>query len=252
MFVRIFTIALGFVLIAAAGAPPKAAAQSLVAQVPVPSPSPVPRRMRSNKFRFELSTQFGPVSTNVTGAQGNGSALYVGLQIDTPRTSLGRFTDVVRFTRYNTELPRLNICPGCDTEENDDYYMWQDYLYDDFEINECDYSIGLSYNYDHPVYAFYDNNLSGVGITLAKLPDYRKPWGIYGSVNYIPTFTNTVKTDNPWSYSVWQYDVGITAHPNRDVPLTYELGLKSENWIGKGMTQPYRLTAPYLGVATRF
>src|SRR5947209_12261786 len=202
-------------------------------------------------WRFRLSGDFGPVQTNTIGAQGHGAALSFAL---TARLPGGRFANTLSFTRYNTEFPVLRYCPTCGgiyvaDDENDDYDEYDDFFDWLFGTRECRWGAGVSYIYYHPVYEVGGYNMSGVGFGIDKFPSDRKFYSLYTHDYFYPNISGSYNNQVSGGFQIMRYDVGLSVHPDKRSGLSYQLGLKGENWIGKNQNGRYNEINPYLGVA---
>ena len=204
-----------------------------------------------NMWRIRIATDYGPVSTNALGTQGQGAALSFALTAQFPGR---RFANTLSFTRYNTEFPRLQICPTCggifvDQYENDDYDEWDDFFDWFFGPRDCRMGLGVSYAYYHPVYEFGGYNMGGVGFGIDKFPSDRKYYSLYTHDYYYPNISGSYSNQVSGGFQIMRYDVGLSVHPDKMSGLSYQLGLKGENWIGKGQNSRYNEINPYLGLS---
>lgn len=209
------------------------------------------RLRERNMWRFRLSSDYGPVSTNAIGAQGRGAALSFAF---TARLPGGRFANTLSFTRYNTEIPVLRYCPTCGgiyvaEDENDDYNEWDDFFDWFFGPRDCRIGLGVSYIYYHPVYEAGAYNMGGFGFGIDKFPSDRKYYSLYTHDYYYPNVSSAYNNQIGGGFQILRYDVGLSVHPDKMSGLSYQLGFKGENWIGKGPNSRYNEINPYVGVA---
>ncbi len=202
-------------------------------------------------WRFRLTSDYGPVQTNTIGAQGRGAALSFAFTAQFPGH---RFANTLSFTRYNTEFPVLQYCPTCGAvyvaqDENDDYDEWDDDFDWFFGSRNCRIALGLSYAYYHPVYEFGGYNMGGVGFGIDKFPSDRKFYSLYTHDYYYPNISGSYNNQISGGFQILRFDVGLSVHPDKLSGLSYQLGLKGENWIGKGQNSRYNEINPYLGMA---
>ena len=202
-------------------------------------------------WRFRLSSNYGPVQTNTIGAQGRGAALAFGF---TARLPGNRFANTLNFTRYNTEFPVLRYCPTCGgiyvaQDENDDYDEWDDDFDWFFGSRNCRIALGISYAYYHPVYEYGAYNMSGVGFGIDKFPSDRKYYSLYTHDYFYPNVSGSYNNQISGGFQILRYEVGLSVHPDKTSGLSYQLGLKGENWIGKGQNSRYNEINPYLGLS---
>jgi hypothetical protein len=264
MYKRAATAALVFAFFLSLSAPPHARAAALHAtarprfcfgSVPVPCAPTVieqatPKRDESwrNRWRVRLGVDYDFVQTNTVGGQGSGNAIDANLKITLPG---GRFSNTFRYSRYNVEVPRFHFCPTCGAlvldNENDDYGEYDD----DFDYwcpDDDEWGFGLSYVDYHPIYAVQAIDMSGVGFGIDRAPKYHTDYSPYGSLYYYPNISGTNnELDIRASYQIWRYDAGINYRPVLTNPLSFQLGLKGESWIGKGQAQNYRVVGGYIG-----
>ncbi len=261
---RFLLTALAFFAIASlTGIPRKAGAQVLIPRTALLSPAkalPVviarsekdeSNEHRRNMWRLRLTSDYGPVQTNTIGAQGTGAALGFAFTAQFPGH---RFANTLSFTRYNTEFPRLQFCPACGgifvaEDENDDYDEWDDAFDWFFGSEDCRMGLGVSYAYYHPVYEFGAYNMGGVGFGIDKFPSDRKYYSLYTHDYYYPNISGSYNNQVSGGFQILRFDVGLSVHPDKLSGLSYQLGLKGENWIGKGQNSRYNEINPYLGLA---
>lgn len=206
-------------------------------------------RYRS-KWRFRLSADYDLVQTNTLGGQGSGDAVDAALKIRFPG---GRFSDTFRFSRYNIEVPVVRFCPTCGApflttdNENDDYVEYGDDL-DYWCPDDDEWGFGISYNYFHPIYAIEAVDMSGFGFGIDRAPKGRTDYSLYGSLYYYPNISGSSNFQNTrLAYQIWKYDAGVNYRPVLSNPLSFQLGLKGESWIGKGQASNVRVIGGYLG-----
>ncbi len=203
------------------------------------------------RWRFRLTSNYGPVQTNTIGAQGRGAALAFAF---TARLPGHRFANTLSFTRYNTEFPIYQYCPNCGglivaQDENDDYDEWDD----DFDwfigSRNCRIALGVSYAYYHPVYELGAYNMGGVGFGIDKFPSDRMYYSLYTHDYFYPNVSGRYNNQISGGFQILRFEVGLSVHPDKMSGLSYQLGLKGENWIGKGQNSRYNEINPYLGMA---
>jgi hypothetical protein len=202
-------------------------------------------------WHFRLSADFGPVQTNAIGAQGHGDALSFAFTAQSPGH---HFANTLSFTRYNTEIPVLQYCPTCGgfyiaEDENDDYIDIDDVLDWLWGERDCRWGPGVSYIYYHPIYEIGGYNMSGVGFGVDMFPSDRKYYSLYTHDYYYPSVTGSYNNQTSGGFQILRYDAGLNVHPDKSSGLSYQLGLKGENWIGKGLNSRYNELNPYLGVS---
>jgi len=134
-------------------------------------------------------------------------------------------------------------------DENDDYYELDDFLDWFFGPEDCKMGLGVSYAYYHPIYEFGAYNMSGVGFGIDKFPSDRKYYSLYTHDYYYPSISGSYNDQVSGGFQILRYDVGLSVHPDKMSGLSYQLGLKGENWIGKGQNSRYNEINPYLGLS---
>jgi hypothetical protein len=260
---KLFLSAFIFAFVSCLGMPLKAGAQVLIPRSALAAPvkaGPVviahsekdegPEVRRRPMWRLRLSTDYGPVQTNVIGAQGRGAALSFAFTAQFPGR---RFANTLSFTRYNTEIPVLQYCPTCgallDQYENDDYDEYDDFFDWLVGSRDCRWGLGASYIYYHPVYQQGGYNMSGFGIGIDKFPSDRKFYSLYTHDYFYPNVSGRYNNQVSGGFQILRYDVGLSVHPDKSSGLSYQLGLKGENWVGKGQTGRFNELNPYLGLS---
>src|SRR5579859_7506426 len=139
MLKKLAIIALAFSF-ASWGMPLEARAQVLIPRSamlvqpkhPVVIAPTTPSRTVPLNWRFRLEANYGTDWTNTTGAQGTGSDWRMGLVVDTPHLSIGQFTNVLEFRRFNTQVRepiQSSILGTIYVDENDDYDECDDDFY---------------------------------------------------------------------------------------------------------------------------
>jgi hypothetical protein len=210
-----------------------------------------PPRVHRPMWRFRISSDYGPVQTNTIGAQGKGAAWNFAFTAQLPGR---RFANTLTFTRFNTEVPVFQYCPTCGgiivaQDENDDYDEWDDFFDWFFGPRDCRWGLGVSYAYYHPVYEIGGYNMGGVGFGIDKFPSDRKYYSLYTHDYYYPNISGSYSNQVSGGFQILRYDVGLSVHPDKMSGLSYQLGLRGENWIGKGQNSRYNELNPYLGIA---
>ncbi len=240
----------GSVPVACAPAKPQKAAQAVAAATVIEQAVPTAGLRWRDRWHVRLGVDYDFVQTNTLGAQGSGNAIDANLKVTLPG---GHFSDEFRFSRYNVEVPRFHFCPTCGAlvldDENDDYDEYDD----DFDYwcpDDDEWGFGISYDYFHPVYAQESINMSGFGFGIDRAPKYRTDYSPYGSLYYYPNISGSNSLlDVRSSYQIWKYDAGINYRPDLTNPLSFQLGLKGESWIGKDQAPNYRVIGGYLGTS---
>lgn len=240
----------GSVPIACAPAKPLKAAQAVGAAVVIGQAAPARRNLWRNHFHVRLSLDYDFVQTNTLGAQGSGNAIDANVKLSLPG---GRFSDTFRFSRYNIQVPTFHFCPTCGAfvsdDENDDYAEYDNDL-DYWCPDDDEWGFGLSYVYYHPIYAQEAVNTSGFGFGIDRAPKYRTDFSPYGSLYYYPSVSGSASNnfvDFRPSYQIWRYEAGVNYRPVLTNPLSFQLGLKGESWIGKGQSSSARVIGGYIG-----
>ncbi len=212
---------------------------------------PAPSWLERDRWKYRLAIDYNFVQTNAVGTQGSGKAIDAVLKVTLPGN---RLSNSIAFSRYNVDVPTLHYCPTCGQffydyeDENDDYYILDDFL--DYWCGYDEYwGIGVSYYDFHPIYAQGSYNMSGFGFGIDRAPDEGSTYSLYGSYYYYPSVSGRYSMQTSGGFQIMRYDAGLNYHPLLTNGLSFQLGLKGETWIGKGQAQNYRVMGAYLGSA---
>jgi len=107
----------------------------------------------------------------------------------------------------------------------------------------------VSYDDYHPIYELGGYNMSGIGFGIDKFPSDRRYYSLYTHDYYYPSISGSYNNQISGGYQILRYDVGLSIHPDKMSGLSYQLGLKGENWNGKGQNSRYNEINPYLGLS---